>query len=137
MAAWPTAPSAPTGMLAVKPRGSSMGIGRGLGLGLALCLSAQAGLAAETLRYGIYAGDGKRSGQQVVTRGDDGLVRVVYGYKDNGRGPDYVEEFRLAPDGTFSEYRIKGKSTFGAAVDERFSVAGGEARWDSPSEHER
>ncbi len=114
-----------------------MKIGRRLGLALALCLPVQAGLAVETLRYGIYAGDGKRSGEQVVTRGDDGLVRVVYGYKDNGRGPDYVEEFRLAPDGTFSQFRIKGTSTFGAKVDESFSIVDGEARWDTPSEKER
>ena len=102
-----------------------------------LALAATSANAAQVRKYNIYAADGVRAGEQVSTFGDDGWVRVKYGYKDNGRGPDYVEEFRLAPDGTFSEFRIKGTSTFGAEVDEHFIVEGGQARWDTKSEHER
>jgi hypothetical protein len=102
-----------------------------------LLLAGNGARAEQVRRYNVYAADGVRSGEQVSTFGDDGWVRVKYGYKDNGRGPDYVEEFRLAPDGSFSEYRIKGTSTFGAVVDEHFVAQGGEARWDTRFEHER
>ena len=106
-----------------------------LGAAVVCLAAAGAAQAAETRKFNIYAAEGARAGEQVVTYGDDGWVRVVYGYKDNGRGPDYVEEFRLAKDGSFEEFRIKGTSTFGAVVDEHFVVADGEARWDAPAEH--
>src|SRR6478736_5228263 len=93
------------------------------GVVLAL-LMVPAAHAQAVRKYNVYAADGVKSGEQVTTVGDDGWVHVKYGYKDNGRGPDYVEEFRLAPDGTFSEYRIKGNSTFGAEVDEHFMTDG-------------
>jgi cytosine/adenosine deaminase-related metal-dependent hydrolase len=105
-----------------------------------LCAAVALGLAAfaaqaETVRkYNVYAADGVRAGEQVTTVGDDGWVRVKYGYKDNGRGPDYVEEFRLTPQGTFAEFRIKGTSTFGAEVDEHYVDEGGKATWASRSE---
>jgi cytosine/adenosine deaminase-related metal-dependent hydrolase len=102
-----------------------------LGLGVTLALGAQ---ASETTRYSIFLTNGVRGGEQVVTRNDDGLVKVHMTYKDNGRGPDFDEQFRLAPDGTFTEFQIKGASTYGALVDEHFSVAGGRARWTSTSE---
>jgi hypothetical protein len=106
-------------------------------LAAACCVAAPVAQPAETRRFNIYAQEGARAGEQVVTHGDDGWVRVVYGYKDNGRGPDYVEEFRLGKDGAFEEFRIKGKSTFGAVVDEHFVVENGQARWDAPAEHGR
>ena len=67
-----------------------------------LALAVAAGLAvtargAETMRYDIHADNGKRIGEQVVERTDDGLVTVRFGFKDNGRGPDLTEQFRLAP----------------------------------------
>ena len=104
-----------------------------LGCGLTLALGAQ---AAEVTRYSIFMTGGVRAGEQVVTREDDGLVKVHFTYKDNGRGPDYDEEFRLAPDGTFSEFHIKGASTYGALVDEHFSIVNGQAKWRSTSEKE-
>jgi hypothetical protein len=104
--------------------------------GAVLALLMVPAVHAEAVRkYNVYAADGVKAGEQVTTVGDDGWVHVKYGYKDNGRGPDYVEEFRLAPDGTFSEYRIKGNSTFGAEVDEHFNTDGKQAHWASRSEH--
>src|SRR6478735_3565705 len=100
---------------------------------VALGLATSAAQADQVRKYNVYAQEGARAGEQVTTFGDDGLVRVKYGYKDNGRGPDYVEEFRLAPDGTFSAFHIKGTSTFGAEVDEQFSAEGGKATWSSRS----
>jgi hypothetical protein len=104
-----------------------------LGIAVSLALHAQ---AAEVTRYSISLTGGVHAGEQVVTREADGLVKVHFTYKDNGRGPDYQEQFRLAPDGTFSEFHIKGASTFGALVDENFSVVNGQAKWSSTSEKE-
>ena len=65
--------------------------------------------AAETIRYDIHVESGKKVGEQVVEIGDDGLTRVRYGYKNNGRGPDLTETYRVGPDGTFTEYSVKGR----------------------------
>ncbi|NVM76058.1 hypothetical protein FHW83_001845 [Duganella sp. SG902] len=91
--------------------------------------------AATTTKYLIISENAnKQIGQQIVERLDDGLTKVTFGYKDNGRGPDLVEQFRLAADGTMTEYSVKGNSTFGAVVDEQFSRKGDKAQWKSTSE---
>lgn len=90
--------------------------------------------AAEKLRYVILVDGGKQAGEQVVERGDDGLTKVRYIFKDNGRGPELNEEFRLAADGTFSEYRVTGNSTYGAVVNDRFERKNDTANWTSTSE---
>ncbi|GAB3332542.1 amidohydrolase family protein [Marilutibacter aestuarii] len=115
---------------------------RGLSsLAVALCLAALAtpihAFAAETLRYVALVDGGRQAGQQVVTRADDGTVDVDFVFKDNGRGPELKERFTLAADGTFSTYRVKGTSTFGAPVDESFTLADGIARWKSTSDEGR
>ena len=90
---------------------------RALALSLALVLAGTAH-AAETLRYVALVDNGKEAGHQVVTTGDDGITRVDYVFKDNGRGPELKEEFKLAPDGTFTSYHVTGSTTFGAPVDD-------------------
>src|SRR5690606_26513077 len=70
----------------------------------------------------------------VVAEGDDGVTRTEFVFKDNGRGPELREEFSLNPDGTFRRYRVIGTSTFGAPVDEAFTLADGVARWTSTSD---
>lgn len=90
--------------------------------------------AAVTRYVFISENNGKQMGEQVVERQDDGLTKVRYIYKDNGRGPELTEEFRLAADGTMSEYRVKGNSTFGAVVDETFERIGDKANWKSTTE---
>lgn len=87
-----------------------------------------------TTKYLIFVENGKQAGEQVVQRDDNGLTRVRYIFKDNGRGPELNEEFRLAPDGTLSEYSVKGNSTFGAVVNESYSRKGNLAAWKSTSE---
>ncbi|NGZ87551.1 amidohydrolase family protein [Duganella sp. SAP-35] len=90
--------------------------------------------AASTTRYLIISENAKQIGEQVVERGDDGLTKVAFSYKDNGRGPDLAEQFRLGADGTMTEYSVKGNSTFGAVVDEHFTRKGDQAEWTSTSE---
>lgn len=90
--------------------------------------------AADTTRYVALVDGGRPAGQQVVTRHDDGAVEVDFIFKDNGRGPELKERFTLAEDGTFRDYEVKGSSTFGAPVEERFSRVDGIARWKSTSD---
>lgn len=86
-----------------------------------------------TLEYTVLH-SGTPSGAQTTVIADDGTVRATYSHRDNGRGPDLDEEFATAPDGSLRRYRLTGKSTFGALLDERFTLANGRARWQSTSE---
>ncbi|MFC5569464.1 amidohydrolase family protein [Lysobacter yangpyeongensis] len=107
---------------------------RVLALSLAMVLASPA-FAAETLRYVALVDNGKEAGHQVVTTGDDGVTRVDFVFKDNGRGPELKEEFKLAPDGTFTSYHVTGTTTFGAPVDESFGRDGNKVWWKSTSDH--
>ncbi len=102
-----------------------------LACGLLLAINAR---ATEKLRYVIVLADGRQAGEQIVEHGDDGLTKVHYIFKDNGRGPELDEQYRLAADGTFAEYQVKGTSTYGAPVDEHFTRTGNQAEWKSTSE---
>ena len=90
--------------------------------------------AAEPLRYVALVDGGKKAGEQVVTVGDDGVTRVEFVFKDNGRGPELKEQYTLSPDGTYRDYQVKGTATFGAKIDESFSVDDGKATWKSTSD---
>jgi hypothetical protein len=61
-------------------------------------------------------------------------MHVSYSYRDNGRGPDIEEDIAVLPDGSFRSYRQTGKTTYGAVLDERFSISGKRASWQSPAE---
>ncbi|MBA5637224.1 amidohydrolase family protein [Duganella sp. LX20W] len=104
-----------------------------LSLALAAAFGASAH-AASTTQYLIIAENGKQIGQQVVQHEDDGLTRVRFSYKDNGRGPELEEQFRVGADGTMTEYTVKGSSTFGNAVNEHFERKGDQAQWKATSE---
>lgn len=102
-------------------------------LSLALFLAGPAA-AAETIRYVALVDGGKKAGEQVVRKDDDGTTHVDFIFKDNGRGPELKEEYKLAADGTYSRYKVTGTSTFGAKVDETFSRTGDNAEWKSTSD---
>jgi hypothetical protein len=93
-----------------------------------------AAIAAETLRYVLITENGKQAGEQVVERGDDGLTKVRFIYKNNGRGPELTEQIRYHADGTMASYAVQGNSTYGAVVNEQFSVKDGKAAWQSTTE---
>ncbi len=99
---------------------------------LSICLAFAAN-AGTTVDYDVIFA-GRKGGAQKTVIGDDGRIRVSYSYRDNGRGPDLEEEISLAPDGTFKSYRLRGKTTFGAVLDERFQVSRGRASWRLPAE---
>ena len=99
-------------------------------LALAIACAAQ---ADTTLDYNVLHA-GKKSGAQKTVIRDDGRLHVSYSYRDNGRGPDIEEDIALLPDGNFRSYRQTGKTTYGALLDERFSISGKRASWRSPAE---
>lgn len=107
-------------------------------LSAALALASVCGFAparaADTIRYVAVSDTLGTPGRQVVERGDDGWFRVSYVYKNNGRGPEVTERFRLAPDGSFSEYHVTGTATLGATIDEHFERTGARAEWHSTTE---
>jgi imidazolonepropionase-like amidohydrolase len=105
-----------------------------IALAVAASLGSAACAATDITRYDIFVENGKRAGEQVVERDDDGLTRVRFIFKDNGRGPELSEQFRLAPDGTMTSFSVKGNSTYGAVVDEHFERKGEQAEWRSTSE---
>lgn len=104
---------------------------------LCLCLAmllAGPVVAAETIRYVALVDNGIKAGEQVVRKDDDGTTHVDFIFKDNGRGPELKEEYKLAADGTYSHYRVAGTSTFGARVEETFSRSGDNVEWKSTSD---
>jgi len=105
---------------------------RKLALAFALTFAAAA-QAEQTFEYDVIF-HGKLGGTQTTVVGDGGSLEVTYSYRDNGRGPDLEETIRLAADGTFTSYRLKGKTTYGALLDEQFTVKDGRASWQSTSE---
>lgn len=95
-----------------------------------LCALLIAPALAQTTEHSVLF-SGKVSGSQTTTTVKNGELHVVFTYRDNGRGPDIDEIIRVDADGTIASYRVKGKSTFGAPIVERFQRRGSRATWDS------
>ena len=114
----------------VETRGASLPAAWGL---VCLILLAAAAHAESPQRHSISF-QGKVAGEQVVTRTDDGRIVVDFSYRNNGRGPDLHEEMRIDESGRLILFRVTGKSTFGAPVDESFEYANGVARWKTRSD---
>lgn len=103
-----------------------------------LMLSAASAYAdTQTTRYLIFVENGKQAGEQVVQKDDSGLTKVRFIFKDNGRGPELNEEFRLGADGLINQYKVTGNSTFGAVINETYQRQGDLAEWKSTSEKGR
>ena len=98
----------------------------------ALALSGTA-LADTTSHYTVLFQE-RVAGSEVATVRGDGGVDVQMSYRNNGRGPDLKEHSRFAPDGTLLSFEVKGKSTFGAPIDESYTLKGGKARWRSQAD---
>jgi hypothetical protein len=101
---------------------------------LAIALAAASAAHADTTLDYTVMHFGKKSGAQKTVISDDGRMHVSYSYRDNGRGPDIEEDIALLPDRSFKSYRQKGRTTYGAILDERFTISGKQASWRSPSE---
>lgn len=57
------------------------------------------------------------------------VLEIDYEFRNNGRGPTFVERIELDEDGFPVSWRIEGATTFGNPVDEWLSVSNGTARW--------
>jgi imidazolonepropionase-like amidohydrolase len=107
----------------------------GMVLGVLVCFWLPgAAMAIEAVQYSINNEAGKQIGQQVVEVKPDGTVQVQFGFKNNGRGPDLIEQLRFASDGTLVQYQVQGQSEYGSRVDEHFERKGDQANWHSTSE---
>ena len=69
-----------------------------------LLLSVSAFADTQTTKFLIFLENGKQAGEQIVQRQDDGLTKVSFIFKDNGRGPE-LKEIRLGADGLVSEFQ--------------------------------
>lgn len=59
-----------------------------------------------------------------------------YHFSDNGRGPTLRERWTMSPTGIPIDYRSEGNSTFGAVIDERFSIGSDQKlQWRSRIDH--
>lgn len=107
------------------------------GWSIALCcaLGVSNANAAETTRYTIILDNGTIAGHQIVEQTSAGQRKVHFSFKDNGRGPDLEEVIGVGKDGTMTSYQSVGASTYGAKVDEHYTLTGTQAAWHSTSEH--
>ena len=104
-------------------------------LALALCMLAAAANAAETTRYVALVNGGQHNaGHMWTTRDDNGTTKVDMIFKDNGRGPELKEEFRVGKDGALTSYHVTGQTEIGAPVDETFTRNGDKASWKSTTD---
>jgi hypothetical protein len=87
----------------------------------------------DTARYTILA-QGKLAGRQVVTQLPGRRMKVEFTYRDNGRGPDLFEDITIDGAGLLASFVATGKSTYGAPIDENFSVKAGKATWKSKAD---
>lgn len=72
---------------------------------------------------------GGKSVGHVTTDTKGSQTTVDFDIKNNGRGPTITEVLKLGADGLPRQWTIKGATTFGSKVDERFSLSGARANW--------
>jgi cytosine/adenosine deaminase-related metal-dependent hydrolase len=83
-------------------------------------------------RVAVFLG---RVGGEGITRYlPDGSIELSYQHVENGRGPVVTGRVRLAEDGTIASFEASGTQVLGNRIDERFTIDGGVARWQSPQE---
>jgi Amidohydrolase family len=100
----------------------------------ALCLS---GLAitswAAPITHTVTI-QGKVAGKQTLEVLPGNKLKVMFTYRDNGRGPDVFEDITLGSNGQIEKLVTTGKSTFGAPIEESFTRNGTKATWKSKAD---
>ena len=87
-------------------------------------------------KFSVIFGE-KVVGHLTTTTGD-GETRIVFDYKNNGRGPTMAETIKFDAKGLPTAWKITGATTFGSKVDEHFDQLGDKASWtDSVGSGER
>ncbi|WP_318308983.1 amidohydrolase family protein [Flagellimonas crocea] len=77
--------------------------------------------------YSVIISETKVGYLKAETSGD--TINIDYDYKNNGRGPTMKETIVLNAEGYPVRWEITGNTTFGNAVDEKFTLEGNEASW--------
>ncbi|HEY2800614.1 MAG TPA: hypothetical protein VGI85_08475 [Chthoniobacterales bacterium] len=78
--------------------------------------------------------NGTHAGELTIEDKADGTLHAHYRFRDNVNRPELDETYRLAPDGTYAEYHVKGQSVYGLRVDEQFRRTADRAAWNSSSD---
>lgn len=95
-------------------------------LAAALC-SAASPLAARPVEYRMIA-DKADIGRYIADQNGQ-TITIDFDIKQNGRGPTIKEKIVLAADGSPANWTITGRTTFGNAVNERFTRSAAGAKW--------
>lgn len=77
--------------------------------------------------YSVISGSAIVGFLKTQIEGD--TIHIDFDYKNNGRGPTMKETIVLNTDGYPVNWHITGNTTFGNAVDERYTLSGNMASW--------
>ena len=102
-------------------------------LTIVVSLLAPMAASAEVASFSVVSG-GKNVGHLIAdTRG--AITTIDFDVKDNGRGPTVKETIRADAAGLPLDWTIRGATTFGSKIEERFSQTATRATWrDSTGE---
>jgi hypothetical protein len=77
------------------------------------------------------------SGQDALWKSADGAIHEFSRFNDRGRGPKIDSTYRVDEKGLIVFEESKGLDYMKSPVEERFSLAGGQAVWKNKSEDEK
>jgi imidazolonepropionase-like amidohydrolase len=102
----------------------------------ALCLAVLTSIGspladAQSSRTFTVFAQGKKAGTLAETVAAAGAFEVHFSYRDNGRGPDLDERWKVDAAGIPLSYESVGKSTFGAPISDVLRIEGPSATWKS------
>src|SRR5439155_22759906 len=72
---------------------------------------------------------GNAAGTQTVQIDSTGVAHAEYSYNDRGRGDHITATWKLDAAGVPTEYEGRGYDYWKAAIEERFELKDGKARW--------
>ena len=85
----------------------------------------------------MFLTDKTPSGQDAVWTSPDGTIHEFFQFNDRGRGPKIYTIYRLDSRGLIVFEESKGVDYMKSPVEERFSLAAGEAAWKNQAENEK
>jgi imidazolonepropionase-like amidohydrolase len=78
---------------------------------------------------------GNLAGQQAVWTASDGTVHMFHQFNDRGRGPKTTSIFKLDANGVPVSETVNGNDYLKSAVNERYTLDSGTARWKNDAEN--
>ena len=77
------------------------------------------------------------SGQDAVWTSSDGAIHEFYQFNDRGRGPKIYTTYLLDAHGLITSEESKGVDYMKSPIEERFTLASGQATWKNQGENEK